>query len=101
MTLLVAAGQPEPDGNTEQAREHVGPQERSDQLRTADDVVDDEGGEDADAAGAEEALLEANRCPEDGIDQELLDHVRRLGGLIGDLTRNHRPAGNNRAGKRS
>jgi superkiller protein 3 len=54
-----------------------------------------------DAAGAEEALREANGGPEGGIDQELLDHVRRLGGLIGDLTRNHRPAGNNRAGKRS
>jgi tetratricopeptide (TPR) repeat protein len=54
-----------------------------------------------DAAGAEEALREANGGPEGGIDQELLDHVRRLGGLIGDLTRNHRPARNNRAGKRS
>jgi hypothetical protein len=31
----------------------------------------------------------------------LLDHVRRLGGLIGDLTRNHRPARMNRVGKRS
>jgi tetratricopeptide (TPR) repeat protein len=54
-----------------------------------------------DAAGADEALREANGGPEGGIDQELLDHVRRLGGLIGDLTRNHRPARNNRAGKRS
>jgi len=54
-----------------------------------------------DAAGAEEALQEANGGPEGGIDHELLDHVRRLGGLIGDITRNHRPARNNRAGKRS
>jgi tetratricopeptide (TPR) repeat protein len=54
-----------------------------------------------DAAGAEEALQEANGGPEGGIDHELLDHVRRLGGLIGDITRNHRPARNNRTGKRS
>ena len=54
-----------------------------------------------DAAGAEEALREANGGPEGGIDQELLDHVRQLGGLIGDLNRNQRPARNNRAGKRS
>lgn len=54
-----------------------------------------------DPEGAEKALREANGGPEGGIDQELLDHVRRLGGLIGDLTRNHRPARNNRAGKRS
>ena len=54
-----------------------------------------------DAPGAEEALREANGGPDGGIDQELLDHVRRLGGLIGDLTRNQRPARNNRVGKRS
>jgi len=54
-----------------------------------------------DAAGAEEALRQANGDPEGGIDQELLDHVRRLGGLIGDLTRNHRPTPNHRAGRRS
>ena len=50
-----------------------------------------------DAEGAEEALREAGEGPPGGIDQELLDHVRRLGGLIGDL----RPVRNNRAGKRS
>ena len=54
-----------------------------------------------DATGAEEALREANGGPEGGIDQELLDHVRRLGGLIGDLSRNHRPTRNHRAGTRS
>ena len=55
-----------------------------------------------DAPGAEEALREANgSTPEGGIDQELLDHVRRLGGLIGDLNRNHRPTRNDRAGRRS
>jgi tetratricopeptide (TPR) repeat protein len=54
-----------------------------------------------DAAGADEAFRAANGGSEGGIDQELLDHVRRLGGLIGDLTRNHRPARNSRAGKRS
>jgi tetratricopeptide (TPR) repeat protein len=54
-----------------------------------------------DAAGAEEALSEAKDGPPGGIDQELLDHVRRIGGLVGDLARNHRPEGNNRAGKRS
>jgi len=54
-----------------------------------------------DADGAEEALREANGGQGGGIDQELLDHVRRLGGLIGDLTRNHRPVRNSRAGKRS
>jgi tetratricopeptide (TPR) repeat protein len=54
-----------------------------------------------DATGAEEALREANGGPEGGIDQELLDHVRRLGGLIGDLSRNHRPARIHRAGRRS
>jgi hypothetical protein len=31
----------------------------------------------------------------------LLDHVRRLGGLIGDLSRNHRPRQNHREGRRS
>jgi len=50
-----------------------------------------------DAEGAEEALCEAGEGPPGGIDQELLDHVRRLGGLIGDL----RPVRNHRAGKRS
>jgi hypothetical protein len=54
-----------------------------------------------DATGAEEALREANGGPESGIDQELLDHVRRLGGLIGDLTRKHRQTRNHRAGTRS
>jgi tetratricopeptide (TPR) repeat protein len=54
-----------------------------------------------DATGAEEALREANGDPESGIDHELLDHVRRLGGLIGDLSRNHRPTRNHRAGTRS
>ncbi len=55
-----------------------------------------------DPEGAEEALRQAGGGgPEIGIDQELLDHVRRLGGLIGDLTRNHRPARNGRAGTRS
>ena len=50
-----------------------------------------------DAEGADEALRVAGKGPLGGIDQELLDHVRRLGGLIGDL----RPARNHRAGKRS
>jgi len=50
-----------------------------------------------DAEGADEALREAGEGPHGGIDQELLDHVRRLGDLIGDL----RPARNHRAGKRS
>jgi tetratricopeptide (TPR) repeat protein len=54
-----------------------------------------------DAMGAEEALREANGGPEGGIDQELLDHVRRLGGLMGDLSRNHRPTRKHRAGRRS
>ena len=54
-----------------------------------------------DAAGAEEALSEAKDGPSGGIDQELLDHVRRIGGLVGELARNHRPESNNRAGKRS
>jgi tetratricopeptide (TPR) repeat protein len=54
-----------------------------------------------DAAGAEEALSEASDGPPGGIDQELLDHVRRIGGLVGELARNHRPAGNDRAGRRS
>lgn len=55
-----------------------------------------------DASGAEDALREANGDPpEGGIDEELLDHVRRLGGLIGDLTRNHRPTRNNRTERRS
>jgi hypothetical protein len=43
-----------------------------------------------DAEGAEEALRRAEDDPSGGIDQELLGHVRRLGGLIDDLTRNHR-----------
>ena len=38
-----------------------------------------------DTVGAEEALKEASEGPEVGIDQELLAHVRRLGGLLGDL----------------
>jgi tetratricopeptide (TPR) repeat protein/ribosomal protein L40E len=54
-----------------------------------------------DASGAEDALRQANGGPEGGIDQELLDHVRRLGGLIGDLTRNHRSSSNQRTGRRS
>jgi tetratricopeptide (TPR) repeat protein len=54
-----------------------------------------------DAPGAEEALREANGGPNGGIDQELLDHVRHLGGLIGDLARNHRPPRSSRVGKRS
>lgn len=54
-----------------------------------------------DANGAEEALREADGGPESGIDQELLDHVRRLGGLIDDLSRNHRPTRDHRAGTRS
>ena len=54
-----------------------------------------------DAVGADEALREANDGSEGGIDQELLDHVRRLGGLIGEFARNHRPARNDRAGRRS
>ncbi len=45
-----------------------------------------------DASGAEEALREAREKPPGGIDQELLEHVRRLGGLVGELTRTHRPA---------
>jgi hypothetical protein len=43
-----------------------------------------------DAPGAERALQEAQEGPEGGIDQELLEHVRRLGGLVGELTRNQR-----------
>jgi hypothetical protein len=54
-----------------------------------------------DAAGAEEALRQVSGDPEGGIDQELLDHVRRLGGLIGDLARNHRASPNHRAARRS
>ena len=50
-----------------------------------------------DAAGAEEALQEADAAPLGGIDQELLNHVRRLGDLIGDI----HPARNHRAGRRS
>ena len=50
-----------------------------------------------DAEGADKALREAGESPYGGIDQELLDHVRRLGDLIGDL----RPARNHRAGRRS
>jgi len=50
-----------------------------------------------DAEGADKALREAGESPHGGIDQELLDHVRRLGDLIGDL----RPARNHRAGRRS
>ena len=51
-----------------------------------------------DTSGAEEALKEAWEGPEGGIDQELLDHVRRLGGLLGELTRNHRPVRNGSRG---
>ncbi len=54
-----------------------------------------------DAAGAEEALRDAGDGPDGGIDQELLNHVRRLGGLIGDLSRNQRPARRERAARRS
>jgi tetratricopeptide (TPR) repeat protein len=54
-----------------------------------------------DAVGAEEALSEASDGPPGGIDQELLDHVRRIGGLVGELARNHRPSGSDRAGRRS
>lgn len=54
-----------------------------------------------DATGAEEALREANGGVDGGIDQELLDHVRQLGGLIGDLSRNHPPARIHRTGRRS
>ena len=50
-----------------------------------------------DAEGADKALREAGKDPHGGIDQELLDHVRRLGDLIGDL----RPARNHRTGRRS
>jgi len=50
-----------------------------------------------DAAGAEEALQEADAAPLGGLDQELLNHVRRLGDLIGDF----HPARNHRAGRRS
>ena len=46
-----------------------------------------------DTAGAEEALKEAREGPEGGIDQELLAQGRRVGGLLGDLGRNHRQAG--------
>ncbi len=46
---------------------------------------------DGDAEGAEEALREAENNLKGGIDHELLDHVRRLAGLVDDLTRNHRP----------
>jgi len=46
-----------------------------------------------DSAGAEEALREGSRRSGGGIGQELLDHVRRLNGLIGALTRDHRPGG--------
>jgi len=55
---------------------------------------------DGDATGAEEALREAGETPEGGIDQELLDHVRRVGGLIGNLARNHRSPRGDRAEKR-
>jgi tetratricopeptide (TPR) repeat protein len=51
-------------------------------------------------AGAEEVLRTANGGPKGGIDQELLDHVRWLGELIGDFNRNHRPVRKNRVGKR-
>ncbi len=50
-----------------------------------------------DAEGADKALREAGEGPHGGIDQELLDHVRRIGNLIGDL----RPARNHRTGRRS
>ena len=53
-----------------------------------------------DGAGAEEVLRTANGGPKGGIDQELLDHVRWLGELIGDFNRNHRPVRKNRVGKR-
>jgi tetratricopeptide (TPR) repeat protein len=48
-----------------------------------------------DTEGAEEALQEAGDGSEGGIDYELLDHVRRLGGLVGNLARNHRPVRHN------
>jgi tetratricopeptide (TPR) repeat protein len=54
-----------------------------------------------DAPGAEDALRLANGGREGGIDQDLLDHVRRLGDLIGDFARNHRSSSNQRTGKRS
>jgi tetratricopeptide (TPR) repeat protein len=54
-----------------------------------------------DPSGADEALQTANGDAKGGIDHELLDHVRRLGGLIGDIARNHRPPTNRRAGRRS
>ena len=54
-----------------------------------------------DPEGAEEALREADGGPEGGIDHELLNHVRRLGDLIDELSRNHRPVQNHRAGRRS
>ncbi len=54
-----------------------------------------------DVTGAEEALRKAGDGPEGGIDHELLNQVRRLGGLIGDLSRNHRPARRERAVRRS
>ena len=54
-----------------------------------------------DASGAEEAIRQANGDSDGGIDQEFLDHVRRLGGLIGDLSRNHRLTRSHRAGTRS
>lgn len=53
-----------------------------------------------DATGAEEALQKADSSTVEGINHELLGHLRRLGGLA-DLTRNHRPAQSDRAGRRS
>lgn len=54
-----------------------------------------------DSEGAEEALRQSKGGPGVGIDQEFLDHVRRLGGLIANLTRIHRPARDGRAATRS
>ncbi len=53
-----------------------------------------------DATGAEEALHGADANLGESINHELLGHLRRLGGLA-NLTRNHRSAQSNRAGRRS
>ncbi len=53
-----------------------------------------------DATGAEAALNEADSRTDEGINHEFLGHLRRLGGLA-NLTRNHRPAQSNSAGRRS